>query len=187
MVSSANRWTLDLMFCGRSFMSARKSIGPMTEPWGAPERTATKLDFSPSTTKHCCRFSRKALIRFRVSPEYHNSPVYKEDCKTGFATNFEFIFVIVVDFSVWLYVIPGPVQLRCSCSSRQNSFHRRNCAYHLRLYFVRWGNQTGNTTLYIMMASILAGDSLTFKKKRWLMGCLPFDRKFRKFRMEGKW
>ena len=83
---------------------------------------------------------------------------------TGFATDFEFIVVIVVDFSVWLYVIPGPVQLRCSCSSRQNSFHRRNCAYHLRLYFVRWGNQTGNTILYITTSSI-GVYSLTLKKE----------------------
>ena len=68
-------------------MYARKSTAPMTEPRGTQERTATKSHvLSRSTTTDCCLFSRKALIHFRVSPEYHNSPVYKEDCITGLRT-----------------------------------------------------------------------------------------------------
>ena len=68
MKSSADRPTFDLMFCGRSLRHVRKRTGPMTEPWGTPERTATKSDLSPSTTTHCWPFSRKALTQFTASP-----------------------------------------------------------------------------------------------------------------------
>ena len=36
-VSSAKSLTLDLPFSGRSFMYAKKRIGPRTEPCGTPE------------------------------------------------------------------------------------------------------------------------------------------------------
>ena len=79
MVSLANRQPLDLLFCGRLLMYARKSSGSMTEPWGTPERTATKSDLLPSTTMYCCWFSRKTLIHFSVASNTY-SPVYKEVC-----------------------------------------------------------------------------------------------------------
>ena len=39
-VSSAKSLTLDLTWSGRSFMYARKSMGPRTEPCRTPEDTA---------------------------------------------------------------------------------------------------------------------------------------------------
>ena len=49
-VSSAKSLTLDLTCSGRSFMYARKRIGPRTEPCGTPEET------------------KSPFFHFRVSP-----------------------------------------------------------------------------------------------------------------------
>ena len=46
-VSSAKSLTLDLTWSGRSFMYARKSMGPRTEPCGTPEDTAILSDLTP--------------------------------------------------------------------------------------------------------------------------------------------
>ena len=55
----------------------------MTEPRGTQERTATKPHLSPSTTTDCCRFSRKALIHFRVS-HHIGLRAQENQCDRGF-------------------------------------------------------------------------------------------------------
>ena len=47
-VSSAKSLTLDLTCSGRSFMYARKRIGPRTEPCGTPEETGIFSELIPS-------------------------------------------------------------------------------------------------------------------------------------------
>ena len=49
-VSSAKSLTLDLTWSGRSFIYARKSMGPRTEPSGTPEDTAIMSDLTPFKT-----------------------------------------------------------------------------------------------------------------------------------------
>ena len=49
-VSSAKSLTLDLTWSGRSFIYARKSMGPRTEPCGTPEDTAFLSDLTPFKT-----------------------------------------------------------------------------------------------------------------------------------------
>ena len=49
-VSSAKSLTLDLTWSGRSFMYARKSMGPRTGPCGTPEDTAVLSDLTPFKT-----------------------------------------------------------------------------------------------------------------------------------------
>ena len=46
-VSSAKSLTLYLTWSGRSFIYARKSMGPRTEPCGTPEDTAILSDLTP--------------------------------------------------------------------------------------------------------------------------------------------
>ena len=60
--SSAKSLTLDLTWSGRSFMYARKSMGPRTEPCGgAPEDTAILFDLIPFSLDAGYRdFSRHA-------------------------------------------------------------------------------------------------------------------------------
>ena len=67
-VSSEKSLTLDLTCSGRSFMYARKRIGPRTEPCGTPEETGIFSELIPLITKACFRLSKKSLIHFRVSP-----------------------------------------------------------------------------------------------------------------------
>ena len=67
-VSSAKNLTLDLTCSGRSFMYARKRIGPRTEPCGTPEETGIFSELNPLFTMACFRLSKKSLIHFRVSP-----------------------------------------------------------------------------------------------------------------------
>ena len=47
-VSSAKSLTLDFPCSGRSFMYARKRIGPRTEPCGTPEETGIFSELIPS-------------------------------------------------------------------------------------------------------------------------------------------
>ena len=59
-VSSAKSLTLDLTWSGRSFIYARKSMGPRTEPCGTPGDTAILSDLTPFKTTawvshHHCR------------------------------------------------------------------------------------------------------------------------------------
>ena len=49
-IPSAKSLTLDLTWSGRSFMYARKSIGPRTEPCGTPEDTAILSNLTPFKT-----------------------------------------------------------------------------------------------------------------------------------------
>ena len=67
-VSSAMSLTLDLTCSGRSFMYARKRIGPRTEPCGMPEETGTLSELMSLITTVCFRLSKKSLIQFKVSP-----------------------------------------------------------------------------------------------------------------------
>ena len=67
-VSSAKSLTMDLTCSGRSFMYARKRIGPRTEPCGTPEETGFLSELIPLITTACFRLSKKSLIHFRVSP-----------------------------------------------------------------------------------------------------------------------
>ena len=46
-MSSAKSLTLDLTWSGRSFIYARKSMGPRTVPCGTPEDTAILSDLTP--------------------------------------------------------------------------------------------------------------------------------------------
>ena len=50
-VSSAKSLTLDLTWSGRSFMYARKSMGPRTELCGTPKDTAILSDLTPFKTR----------------------------------------------------------------------------------------------------------------------------------------
>ena len=68
MVSSAKRRTLELMLLPISFMYARKSVGPRTDPCGTPEVTWPTEDISPSTTTCWVRSVRKFSIHLRVLP-----------------------------------------------------------------------------------------------------------------------
>ena len=52
-VSSAKSLTLDQIFSGRSFMYAKKRIGPKTEPCGTPEETGIELELVPLVTTDC--------------------------------------------------------------------------------------------------------------------------------------
>ena len=67
-VSSAKSLTLDLTGLGRSFMYARKRIGPKTEPCGTPEETGTTSVLITINTTVCFRLSKRFLIHIRVSP-----------------------------------------------------------------------------------------------------------------------
>ena len=49
-VSSAKGLTLDLILSGRSFIYARKSMGPRIEPFGTPEDIAILSDLTPFKT-----------------------------------------------------------------------------------------------------------------------------------------
>ena len=65
-MSSAKSLTLDLTCSGRSFMYARKRIGPRTEPCGTPEEIEILSEFIPLITAACVRLSKKSFI-LRVS------------------------------------------------------------------------------------------------------------------------
>ena len=65
-MSSAKSLTLDLTCSGRSFMYARKRIGPRTEPCGTPEEIEILSEFIPLITAACFRLSKKSFI-LRVS------------------------------------------------------------------------------------------------------------------------
>ena len=65
---SAKSLTVDLTCSGRSFMYARKRIGPRTEPCGGPEETGIFSELIPLITTACFRFFKKSFIHFRVSP-----------------------------------------------------------------------------------------------------------------------
>ena len=67
-VSSAKRLTLDLTWSGRSFIYARKSMGPRTEPCGTPEDTAILSDLTPFKTTDRERESKKSLTQLSVLP-----------------------------------------------------------------------------------------------------------------------
>ena len=60
-VSSANSLTLDLTCSGRSFMYARKRIGPRTEPCGTPEETEMLSELIPLITTACFQLSKIPL------------------------------------------------------------------------------------------------------------------------------
>ena len=65
-MSSAKSLTLDLTCSGRSFMYARKRIGPRTEPCGMPEEIEILSEFIPLITAACFQLSKKSFI-LRVS------------------------------------------------------------------------------------------------------------------------
>ena len=67
-VSSAKSLTPDLTWSGRSFIYARKSMGPRTEPCGTPEDTAILSDLTPFETTACERESKKSLTQLSVWP-----------------------------------------------------------------------------------------------------------------------
>ena len=67
-VSSAKSLTLDLTWSGRSFIYARKSMGPRTEPCGTPEDTAILSDLTPFKTTAWERESKKSLTQLSVLP-----------------------------------------------------------------------------------------------------------------------
>ena len=72
--SSANKctWVWGSTTDGRSLMNNRKSNGPMTVPWGTPERILAWLDVLPSTTTACVRSRKKPLIHCAISPSMPN-------------------------------------------------------------------------------------------------------------------
>ena len=49
-------------------MKIKNKIGPSTDPWGTPLKTSNSSDFELLITTLCFRFSRKALIQFRICP-----------------------------------------------------------------------------------------------------------------------
>ena len=67
-VSSANNRTLDLQFCGRSLMYARKRRGPSTDPCGTPDDTGMGSELIPLVITDWVLLSRKLLIQLRVWP-----------------------------------------------------------------------------------------------------------------------
>ena len=67
-MSSAKSLTLDLTCSSRSFMYARKRIGPKTDPRGMPEEIEILSEFIPLIiTTACFRLSKKSFIHLRVS------------------------------------------------------------------------------------------------------------------------
>ena len=68
VVSSEKSLTLDLTCSGRSFMYAKKTMVPSTEPSGTPEVTGIVLELVPLVTTDCFLLSKKSLIHLRVSP-----------------------------------------------------------------------------------------------------------------------
>ena len=64
-VSSAKSLTLDLTCSGRSFMYARKRIGPRTEPCGTPEETGIFSELIPLITTACFSIIQKVLNPFK--------------------------------------------------------------------------------------------------------------------------
>ena len=68
-VSSAKSLTLDLTCSGRSFIYARKRMGPRTEPCGTPDETWILSEMIPLMTTACFLLSNlKFLIDLRTSP-----------------------------------------------------------------------------------------------------------------------
>ena len=59
-VSSAKSLSLDLTFSDRSFMYAKKRIGPRTEPCGTPEETGIVLELVPLVTTDYILLSKKS-------------------------------------------------------------------------------------------------------------------------------
>ena len=59
-VLSAKSLTPDLACSGRSFMYARKKIGPRTEPCGTPEETGIFSELIPLIITACFRLSKKS-------------------------------------------------------------------------------------------------------------------------------
>ena len=47
-------------------MWTRNNIGPNIAPWGTPERTFDKSDFSPFTMTHCFLLFRKESTQFKI-------------------------------------------------------------------------------------------------------------------------
>ena len=72
-VSSAKSLTLDITFSGRSFMYAKKRIGPRTEPCRTPDETGIELELVPLETNGCFLLSKKTFIHLRVSPPPPNT------------------------------------------------------------------------------------------------------------------
>ena len=68
-MSSAKSLTLDLSCSGRSFMYARKRIGPRTEPCGTPEEIEILSEFN--SINYSCLFSivQKVFYLKSVSPD----------------------------------------------------------------------------------------------------------------------
>ena len=61
---SAKSHALDLMSSGRSLINMRNKTGlTNTVPWGTPDSTSMKADYSPPTTTHCLRPARKHWIQ----------------------------------------------------------------------------------------------------------------------------
>ena len=67
-VSFAKSLTVDLTCSGRSFMYAKKRMGPSTEPCGTPEETGIVLELLPLVITDCFLLSKESLIHLRVSP-----------------------------------------------------------------------------------------------------------------------
>ena len=61
-VSYANNRTRDLTCSGRSFIYAKKRMGPRTEPCGTPEETGIELELVQWVTTVCILLSKKSLI-----------------------------------------------------------------------------------------------------------------------------
>jgi hypothetical protein len=57
---------LCLIYSWKSFMNAKKRIGPSTVPCGTPEVTCIFSDFSLSNMTVCVLSVRKSSIQFRV-------------------------------------------------------------------------------------------------------------------------
>ena len=67
-VSSAKSLTLDLTCSGRSFIYAKKRMGPRTEPCRTPDETGILSEEIPLMTTTCFLLSKKFLIHLRTSP-----------------------------------------------------------------------------------------------------------------------
>ena len=68
-MSSAKSLTLDLTCSDRSFMYARKRIGPRTEPCGTPEEVEILSELIPLITAACFRLSKKFFNLKSVSSD----------------------------------------------------------------------------------------------------------------------
>ena len=68
MQSSAKSLELDVILSGRSLMNRRKSMDPITDPWGTPMTTGTLSDELPSPTTLWIRPDRNDAFQLCTVP-----------------------------------------------------------------------------------------------------------------------